>query len=65
MIPCGLRVFFAEKLFAVMAGCITVIFNSSSKGLCYTVELLWRPAAHTIASSMLTPTEHVPQTADF
>lgn len=64
MIPSGLRFFFAEKLFAVMGGCRTIIKNISNRGLCYTMELLWQPAAHTIASSALTPSKHVPQTAD-
>lgn len=50
MISCGLS-FYAEKLFLVMAGCRTVM-NSSNRGLC-SMELLWLPAAQTIASSAL------------
>lgn len=52
MISCGLS-FYAEKLFSPMCGCRAVMSNSSNRGLC-SVELLWLPAAHTIASSALT-----------
>lgn len=60
IISCGLS-FYAEKLFSEMGGFRAVMNNSSNRGLC-SVELLWLPAAHTIASSALTPNKHDPET---